>query len=219
MKEHPLLFSGSMVKATDEYRKTQTRRVITPQLVKFFDGKRTSWRPDQDQLDIALSEARAFRNVTDNIWTWTAKALPHQVSESTQWMAYLRWSVGDLIWVRETWAYDCMGAVLYKAAGDSSPEWSPSIHMPRKAARFFLKVTSIRIERLNDITEEDAIAEGVTVYPKRIVIPHSLPVAYHEITHKEVFADLWDSINGGKPGYSWKNNPFVAALTFERVQP
>jgi len=94
--------------------------------------------------------------------------------------------------------------------------WKPSIHMPREAARLFLTVKDIQVERLQDITEEDVIAEGI----KNVFKHH----AHHDgctgiaitANHKGQFRDLWDSINK-KRGYGWDVNPWVWVVKFDRV--
>jgi hypothetical protein len=127
---------------------------------------------------------------------------------------------GDVLWVRETWKpqdyqfidgmWNC--AIVYKAGGmegrvywpdgtDSIYErcgiWRPSIHMPREAARLFLRVTDVQVEQVQDINEEDADAEGVGGVDN--------------------FIKLWDTINTKSGLYKWKNNPFVWTICFERV--
>lgn len=124
---------------------------------------------------------------------------------------------GDLLWVRETWAwYGCERdprEVLYRADTSNLPEshgrWRPSIHMPRWASRITLRVTGVRVERLQDITEVDAIAEGAQ--------PFRLPCHPQRETlrHVDGFALLWESINGAG---SWDANPWVWVVEFERVQ-
>jgi len=123
---------------------------------------------------------------------------------------------GDEIWVRETFRFstkdDCacyepcsckVGVPIYRATcgferEDGDPPWKPSIFMPRSASRITLKLTSVRVERLQDISEEDAIAEGI----KR-----------GHLTAKAAFRELWESIKGHG---SWDLNPWVWVLAFER---
>ncbi len=117
---------------------------------------------------------------------------------------------GDRLWVRETWQEQGDG-VLYRA-GDSKyrPQegvvrWRASIHMPRWASRLTLEVTNVRVERLQDISEDDAKAEG---FPGAL-IKESLDSA------GLWFADLWNTL--AKPGTQWKDNPWVWAVTFRKV--
>ncbi len=128
---------------------------------------------------------------------------------------------GTVLWVRETWAhafadttvcgstYALQDQYVYKADNpDLIAKWRPSIHMPREAARLFLEVKSARVEKLQEITEEDAIAEGVRAYGPNNCSGTSARIA---------FAELWDSINGKK--YPWESNPWVFVYEFGRVEP
>jgi hypothetical protein len=123
---------------------------------------------------------------------------------------------GDLLWVRETWAGHASG-VDYAAdfAAVSRPQagpWRPSIHMPRWASRITLRITDIRVERLQDISEDDARAEGAE--PCTSTGWHGQNIVV--MTARELFAELWNKING--PG-AWNENPWVWAISFERVKP
>jgi hypothetical protein len=133
------------------------------------------------------------------------------------------WQPGDVLWVRECFwvrqwgnTFDGIG-VDYRAGGPplhlgSRPEnvgkmccWRPSIHMPRWACRLFLDVTRVRCERLQDISEADAIAEG----SQCAGVPASL-------TNRGAFAKLWDSLYGNHPGCDWAANPWVFVIEFEK---
>lgn len=135
---------------------------------------------------------------------------------------------GDLLWVRETWQHsndpagpyepDCI--VYYRADylddphgadGEKSKEgkyryWRPSIHMPRSASRITLRITEVRVERLNDISPEDAAAEGWPGPDEQNTIASAYPIAW--------YARLWDQINGPR---SYDANPWVWVVKFERV--
>jgi hypothetical protein len=124
------------------------------------------------------------------------------------------YQLGDTLWVRETWAYstDYDGDVilnrkiLYRADGEKTilpSTWRPSIHMPRWASRINLEVTGVRVERLKDITEEDALAEGVIS-------------SDYDKTYRYAFSVLWDSINA-KRGYGWAANPWVWVIEFRHM--
>lgn len=125
---------------------------------------------------------------------------------------------GDLLWVRETW-FCATGSVgggpdLVHYRADARTEllkvaqecglWKPSIHMPHWASRITLRIGSVKVERLQDISEEDAVKEGIDAYQ-----PFSSAV--------EEFSDLWDSINAKT--YPWSSNCWVWAIEFERVKP
>jgi hypothetical protein len=118
--------------------------------------------------------------------------------------------VGDQLWVRETFcdATDGLhGRVLYRATGDTACKWKPSIFMPRAASRITLEITSVRVERLQNISEADALAEGVE--------PLSDPGAVFAPA-KSAYCDLWESINGKG---SWFSNPLVWVIEFTKMKP
>jgi hypothetical protein len=127
-----------------------------------------------------------------------------------------KYQPGDILWVRETWVVGAQAAdsVIYRAdyAGKRTPlaegyKWKPSMIMPRDAARIFLRVTDVRLQRLQDISERDAIEEGLTDAAR-----------YTPRENIQRFADFWDSFNS-KRGYGWDTNPWVWAYTFELVKP
>lgn len=129
---------------------------------------------------------------------------------------------GDRLWVRETWAYLDFPKrhVAYRADGDLKViSWSPSIHMFRKDSRITLEVVSVRVERLQDITDEDAQAEGIEWNPK---LDPSGPCKWRLYgkpntgTNSPIgsYESLWDSINGAG---SWDANPWVWCVTFRRI--
>ena len=147
--EKPILFSTPMVQAILSGSKTLTRRVMKPQPL-FYTGRKY----------IVPDDAPKKWHDCDDIFA--AGLCPYG-------------RTGDVLWVRETWCMEWVdpdgftGKYLYKADGievihvddpEKSP-WRPSIHMPREAARIFLKVKSVSVGRLQDISEEDAVAEGV----------------------------------------------------------
>jgi hypothetical protein len=177
-KERPILFSTPMVKAILEGRKSQTRR----QVKEPFAG----W----------------METATNPKWF---EAILTQCPYG---------QVGDVLWVRETWVKNegqlptDLGYVYKAELGEDElkyskelgVKWKPSIFMPRDACRIKLRIEAIRIERLQDITEEDCICEGVE-YDK-----------FLDLTAKENFRSLWDSING-----NWDLNPFVWVISFYRA--
>lgn len=125
--------------------------------------------------------------------------------------------------MRETWGTGGYfpSPCAYKADGKEYPgeKWRPSIYMPRKAARLFLRVTNVRVERLQDITEEDARGEGVKdpyeyQHPDYYDQPHLRGLEINQ----SAFAGLWDSINA-KRGFCWEVNPWVWVIEFERIKP
>lgn len=180
MKERPILFSSPMVRALLAGTKTQTRRVMgnqpteAPTVGAFQVGKGRSYRKDLPRKVVAT-------------WGEQCCVCPYGVA-------------GDRLWVRETWA-DTMGeppTAVYRADGERHPssqlKWRPAIHMPRWACRLVLEVTGVRVERLQDISEADAKAEGVDNI--RAKVP----------THRDAYRYLWDDINGFG---AWDKNPWV----------
>lgn len=155
---------------------------------------------------------------------------------------------GENLWVRETWqkwenggrqvAYAADLACWEVAFGESEPSgvfddgfrlatdpgrWKPSIHMPRWASRLNLEITNIRVERVQDISEADAIAEGIQVLPLQSESDpsawyQSAPGIHQERSAKASYRSLWDSINS-KRGFGWDKNPWVWAITFKRAEP
>ena len=120
--------------------------------------------------------------------------------------------VGDILYVRETWNYQPVRKEYYFKTDVAEADmlaWKPSIHMPKEAARIFLRVTGVRAERLQEITEADAKAEGVTVVTNN-----------SGMMHRVNFKALWDStIKKADIGsYSWAANPWVWVIEFERVE-
>ena len=216
--EKPILFSTEMVKAILAGKKTMTRRVV----------KSIGNEMHYKQLlgDWVLSEPPEIK---DGVLHWE---LQTDVDDSRMFKTKCPYGqVGDILWVRETFCYDDFdngGETIYFKADYTEKEakelftdlelkWKPSIFMPRYAAKLFLKVTNIRVERLQDITEEDAMDEGVKD-PYDYQHPD-----YYEQSHlrgveinKCAFAGLWDSINA-KRGYGWELNNWVWVVEFERA--
>lgn len=143
--------------------------------------------------------------------------------------------IGDVLWVRETFRtikgnvtgseYDFPDDTLYAADGACGP-FRPSIFMPKAACRIFLEITDIRVERLNDVSEEDAVAEGVEwrimgpeygrLQGKRLYKDYAHPneLLTGPVFAKDSFEYLWESINGAE---SWKTNPWVWVVPFKQI--
>lgn len=191
VKERPILFKAEMVRAILEGRKTQTRRMLKVQPL--------------DVLPMNIPDAWVTLETRD--------PEPHGRHIKCRFG-----KVGDRLWVRETWYHanpieETPGYVSYRADGEfiefykkQGCKWKPSIFMPRWASRITLEIVSVRIERLQDITENDAVAEGVM----------GDETEYDQATPKMCYAALWEKING--PG-SWDANPFVWVVEFKRVDP
>jgi len=198
MKEHPILFSTPMVQAIMEGRKTQTRRIVKPQPPSSkceFIGAREFLASDK----IGYYWSDGTHNNMQGFWPGIEKDLYCPYGHP-----------GDVLWVRETFA-PALGDVAYKADYSQSvldePRnkgiWKPSIHMPKAAARIWLEITEVKVERLQNISNEDVIAEGVKA---DIATDHPRGV------HYTAFSDLWIKINGNG---SWISNPWVWVVKFK----
>lgn len=206
MKERPVIFNGEMVRAILDGRKTQTRRVINPQPTL---SDRTGFNWNGAAYGIGSTYRDTVRNFANCF-----KVCPFG-------------QVGDRLWVRETFmeltgtgieaTTGMFEGFAYRAdtpAGSYGDEvrkeyglkWTPSLHMPRKACRILLEITAVRVERLNNISEEDSRAEGVMPMPG---------AAERLVGGKLAFAELWASIYGYE---SWRANPWVWVIEFRRVE-
>ena len=217
VRERPILMSAEMVRAVLDGRKSQTRRVVRPQPAERFTEPQigpgwicTWWRVDDDLND------------------WHDVRLPFQP--------------GDLLYVRETWritnAYDvlspkesvhfvgedCEGFIQYQADGIKPDhmghwgKWRRSFHMPKAFSRIWLEVTAVRVERVQDATESDCIAEGIEGvgcdhrYADGLGCTDCLNSGWVEPPGVG-FRELWDSLNSRR-GYSWDSNPWVWVVEF-----
>lgn len=193
-----------MVQAILEGRKTMTRRVVKPQ-------------PDDQGLWNHSITSMALDSTLEGWW-----GTVDETGESKRFND--KYGVpGDVLWVRETFCKmpepDSFGEYLYKSMEDKPyGKWKPGIHMPKAACRIFLKVKRIRVERLQEITKADAIAEGIEEL-KTYSFPiykNYLPGAPSDGYQHEPssFRSLWKKINGEA---SWNENPFVWVIEFERI--
>lgn len=216
MSMKPILFNTEMVRAILDGRKNCTRRIVKPQQLagllpdkckngepeEFLKEKKFMFKPYCDMTDIELIN--------------TAYKTPYQP--------------GDILYVRETWEhFECCccegdehgicyrepqqrvlnksyGCYMYRATDEISGDarWHPSIHMPKEAARIWLKVTDVRVERLQDMTDDDAEAEGCFDYTSTAL----------------GFPDVWDSTikKSDLDRYGWNANPWVWVIEFERCE-
>lgn len=213
----PILFNTDMVQAIQNGKKTVTRRVIKPQPDWFdcgIDGNRNTPMKAADVL-------------------------------TTDWEIKQPYQIADILYIRETWSRivtfcgDGMksGRCVYRAS-DNYPfgekyivkfRWHPSIHMPKEVARIFLKVTDIRVERLQDITVPDMIKEGIRAFgcePCLEVNGKCKPQTSEdgfcgaEDQAEDLFSDLWDSTikKTDLDCYGWEANPWVWVIEFERCE-
>ncbi|WP_259226416.1 MULTISPECIES: hypothetical protein [Raoultella] len=205
MKERGMIFNGEMVRALLDGRKTQTRRIMVPQPA---DDIERGVFPNPDAIGWISSLKHKHGSTT-------AHFCPHG-------------KPGDRIWVRETWnKYG--GLLTYRADHDwidemrketvCTAKWAPSIHMPRWASRILLEITDVRAERLNAISEEDAMREGIDADRLAESQDNYDCIADHNMTGRPTaighFSYLWESIYGAE---SWKANPWVWVIEFKRIE-
>lgn len=227
MKERPILFSGPMVRAILNGTKTMTRRAVKPQPVEdpcYTGGWAIKTKKKSTSLYAINQNLPSYQDIC-----------PHG-------------KPGDRLWVRETWQCSeeelpllpidhslwglCQKRVRYATEGQydvvNPKPWRPSIFMPRWASRLTLELTEVRVERLQDITEADARAEGIrkedlSPDPDNFHPPGSYGYVASEDpegliypTAEEAFSVLWDSINGKK--HPWESNPWVWVESFKVIE-
>ncbi len=217
-RELPILFNTEMVRAILEGRKSCTRRIV-----KFLQGENPRWTG----------------YIKDGLMLYNGKNEPC--------IRKAPYQPGDILYVRETWcglpvneAGHMRGHTIYyyKADGELRPEgwrstWHPSIHMPKKAARIWLKVTDVRVERLQDIDEDGVWDEGFRFKPPCLTRvsadghtceldgPCMSSIKYCDMTMGELFGrELWNSTikKADLDRYGWDANPWVWAISFERCE-
>jgi hypothetical protein len=215
MAELPILFSAPMIIALLEGRKTQTRRLLKPQP--------EGWSPEPK-----LTEIHRLKDGRPVCPTEVGAVLGMGFASEDGLNGFVsKYQIGDRLWVRETWQPHSLYAdraprnvppsiVFYRADGGYSPSmpWKPGIHMPRHASRLTLVVTDVRVQLLQDISEEDARAEGAAYEDSSEyggAGGYDGPSKTHW-TAKSWFCDLWDSLKG--PG-AWDANPWVSAISFD----
>lgn len=219
MAVRPIIFSDPMVRALLEGRKTQTRRVVKPQ------------PPDHLDLLCGPDQNGRYHWTNGMQWEFWPGGLDHPEYDYRP-----PWRFGDLLWVRQAWApVVSTGASLkiadsprddprkhairFRADGDKHVygRWKSAIHMPRWASRLTLEVTDVWVQRLQDISEAEAQAEGIGEYDgaldevalcRRAKLINGSPE-----DARTWFAVIWDSLNA-KRGYGWDQNPWVVALIF-----
>lgn len=224
MKERGIIFSGPMVRAILSGEKTQTRRVIKDAVGLPSDVLmcRDSQSPSGYAIgggsieDVMLRcpygvpgdrlwVRETFRSQYKGIVAYRANG------EAGAWMGSEDTASGR-VWVHHGWLLgfaDPNQRGHWVGATKYGPRWTPAIHMPRWSSRITLEIEAVRVERLQDITEEDASAEGVWSVWQRGV-PHHYS--------RQCFESLWQSINGKRPGHTWLDNPWVWVISFRRVE-
>lgn len=214
VKERPILFNAPMVRAVIDGSKTQTRRIMKPQPTLCADGKGHQWPSSVFQTMVDVEGPTGFQGVG-------CEGMPADASPYG--------SHRDRLWVREAVA-DIGPRLTYRADVDDGAhckvkKWTPSIHMPRWASRILLEIVNVRVERLNNISEVDAIAEGIIENEGMRPTDPRLQRFWRDYRLSgdgtfcvrdpiASYRSLWESING--PG-SWGTNPWVWVVEFKRV--
>lgn len=213
MKERPILFSGPMIRAILAGGKTQTRRVV-----------RKQFGPNAIPAEMCAETAEGWQTLGHSGRWWDDAAGLDEDAINCPFGV-----PGDRLWVRETWNWEknAIGAMrdedgpfAYAASpmcGSSiDGKWRPSIHMPRFASRITLEVTGVRVERLQEICEADARAEGAIYGPL-------LPMGFNwagcdpdDSVMRSRFAVLWHGINAAR-GFGWDANPWVWVVQFKCI--
>ncbi len=223
MKERPILFSAPMVRAILEGRKTKTRRVVKGVPEWCDRAGYTCFTPDgyisfrgnyEDKGPCEKFIKCPYGKVGDQFWVRETFAITTNVDREKEWPSR----------PHKNFDNDDLASVIYRADGEwewvdddgfrtEHSYWKPSIFMPRWASRIQLEITGTRVERLQDISEYDAIAEGVG---EHWICSDSMPDNPH-LNHNPLsrFIDLWKSINGEQ---SWNQNPWVWVIEFKRIK-
>lgn len=231
MKERPILFSGPMVRAILEGRKTQTRRIVK--------------LPHSNPLGVWESTTVGGHGtrLVDGSPAPELPAIWH--TRTGDCLVCPHGNAGDRLWVRETHEVRRIGSETFDGgrptrryagiayqADDGRAEvdidlntfqaldakesrgWSPSIHMPRWASRITLEITGVRAERLRDISAADALAEGIERTGDGFSVDGGRH--FHAASPRCAFASLWDGLNAAR-GHGWDANPWVWTISFRRL--
>lgn len=218
----PILFNTDMVKSILDWRKTATRRLIkAQQLIGIVPDKCKNGTPEEF-LKEKKYMFKPYCDMTDTELINTAYEPPYQP--------------GDILYVRETWhkytkrvgkGEGCYNAEFYgyrasiENSEDANEPWKPSIFMPKEAARIFLKVTDVRVERLQEMSQVDFMNEGVNTCVKCNCKDLCLGLSNARICYlKSDFIHFWNSTikKSDLPRYGWNANPWVWVIEFEKVE-
>lgn len=202
MSIKPILFTTEMVRAILYGTKTCTRRVVR------YKYSNTEMKIKKDKYGARLIEIQKDENSNGSTYH---KLLPFVEKEAP-------YQPGDILYVRETWCKGSYGnekEKYYYKADDNNffCTWHPSIHMPKEAARIFLKVTNVRVERLQEVTGQGVLKEGLNSH----VHPNA---SYFDMNQLEMFQNLWNSTikKSDLDRYGWDANPWVWVIEFERCE-
>lgn len=226
IKGKPIIMQSESVRAILDGRKTKTRRVADKH------GELDGYEPH------LKSSGKQHQNygADDNYYFWFSFTGDNPPLKENLKAIKCPYPVGTRVWVREAWSVSdgtLNQKYIYKADGNPRPDvidssgyiskgrWRLSIFMPKAASRITLEITDVRVERLWDITEEDAKAEGMQKHQSGKYwrgAPHAVKGTDRcMISAIEAYKDIWNSINK-KRGYSWESNPFVWCYSFKKVE-
>lgn len=221
-KEYPIIMQTESVRAILQGRKMQTRRVVKPQP--------------------AAIEAEIYADLYNHGPNWAFWLPDNRMTEPRTWRCPYG-QPGDRLWVRETWcpvhfgSYEpisgmarqwecCIQYAADPAQGYHqcfdvyASKWHPSLYMPRWASRVTLEIVKVRVERVQEISEQDCVAEGLVSFQTRYELMWaSRPGPHGEwwLSPRTAYQRLWDAINA-KRGYGWGSNPWVWVLEFRRLE-
>lgn len=211
--DKPIIFSAPMIRALLDGRKTQTRRILKPQ---------------PDHLQVYEWRGKVIHDSEYRHWCWKGHVGADNWDDiTTQLRPFLPYAIGDRLWVKET--FTSYGRAKDKSLygvdfeGFNKPErewdWSSSRFMPRWASRLTLTVTDVRVQRLQDISEADALAEGILTWTSGGVPDQFSWAEFHQddILHDtpvKAFEHLWGHVHGISGPAAWHKTPWVVALTF-----
>lgn len=225
MRERGIIFNAEMVRAVLEGRKTQTRRImkVQPEVIPQESecGAPGFWIPWNEGKTMVRNKdmriACPFGLKGDRLWVRETFRVHSRATD----VATLVYRASE----RQSWTQQTHRVPAVNCNKPVSPEnWTPSIHMPRWASRITLEITGVRVERLQDISESDAVAEGIEPLP----LEPGMPQFYHEyfpigiknglrcnMSAASSFSGLWEAIYGKE---SWQANPWVWVVEFKRVE-
>ncbi len=222
VKERPIIFSAPMILAILRGSKTQTRRVIKPQ-------PPDDWSPTVGLYHPTIVDRHGEEQPGPEVFG---------AADGEAGRKCPQWAPGSRLWVRETWRLGAHYAIytakdireaaefgthpmddhIHYRAHESPKDhkWRSPYHMPRWASRITLEITDVRAQRVQEISEADAIAEGCESQGGLVSAPME-PEEYDGYPARYEFHGLWDLLNAHR-GYSWESNPWIWALTFKRLE-
>ncbi len=233
-KERPILFSGPMVKAILNGKKTQTRRIVKPQPVSFnnphwpcthgwrevphMGGWEVTWHADHITWTQAIGEYCPYGKPGDHLWVRESWATRTEVYDdgiertSVCYAATPKYGIRVPGCIRnvDQMCYLHLTTPLEHHGWGWPIKWRPSIHLPRKYSRITLEIISVRVERLQYISDDDIVAEGIDYMVEK---DGSLSTTFN----RQALATTWDKINGKREGCAWKNNPWVWVVEIQTI--